>query len=91
MTVAAIINENLNRAKQFLRFSESYINRHNPILGTYNAIVEGLKNALTANKKLKIAKYRVNHLRYRLYQMEQLIDQGNPYNGTNGKTINFLR
>ena len=92
MTAAVtIINFGLYKAKRFLKFSQSYIVRHNPIMGAYNSIVEGLKGMLTANKKLKIAKYRVNHLRYRLNQMEQLIDQGNPYNRSNGKTINILR
>jgi hypothetical protein len=91
MTTAAVLNENLNKIKHFMKFSQSFIIRNNPILSAYRAIIEGIKGALTANKKLKIAQYRVNHLKYRLYQMEQLIDQGNPYNRSKGKTINFLR
>ena len=46
---------------------------------------------VSSNKKLKIAKYRVNHLKYRLYQMEQVIDQGNPYNIAGGQKLDRLQ
>jgi hypothetical protein len=91
MAATAILFQNINKAKQYLRLSESFLRRHNPIQALCDAVVNGIKDALTANKKLKIAKYRVNHLRYRLHQMEQLIDGGNPYNNKDGKNINFLR
>lgn len=85
------IADSLHKGKQFVRLSESYLRRNNPVLQFYHSIVEGIKHLLTANKKLKIAKYRVNHLRYRLYQMEQVIDKGNPYNDNGGGNLNLLR
>jgi len=91
MSVAVAVNRKINQLKQFLQFSESYLRRHNPLLDAYNQIEMTIKNILTINKKLKIAKYRVNHLNYRLHQMEQLIENGNPYNKNSGKTLNLLR
>ncbi len=56
-----------------------------------NTILTNWTELVSQNKKLKIAKYRVNHLKYRLYQMEQVIDQGNPYNIAEGKKLDRLQ
>ena len=91
MSLAGVITTHTNMLKQFLRFSESYFRRHNHLGDASAAFVAGIKNFLTLNKKLKIARYRVNHLNYRLHQMETLIEQGNPNNLKSGKTLNYLR
>ena len=91
MSFSAVIQRKSSQLRQFLRFSESYLRRNNPAVEFYTQFITGIKNFLTMNKKLKIAKYRVNHLSYRLYQMETLIEQGNPNSLLKGKTINYLR
>lgn len=95
MSVATmVINESKNlidNIQSILRLSYSYFRRNNPAANTYMNINMAIKNILTANKKLKVAKYRVNHLRYRLYQMEQLIQENNPNNRLSGGHINQLR
>jgi len=77
--------------QSFVRLTKAYFRRNNLLLSAYMNINMAIKNVLTANKKLKIAKYRVNHLRYRLYQMEQLINDNNPNNHFSGGKINQLR
>ena len=56
-----------------------------------NTILVNWTELVSQNKKLKIATYRVNHLKYRLYQMEQLIEQGNPYNIAGGKKLDKMQ
>ena len=89
--VAAVLNRHIFKLQQFFKFSEAYLKRNNPVAMTLLSISEGIKNFLTMNKKVKLAKYRVNHLRYRVYQMEQIIAQGNPYNGVGGGSIDLQR
>lgn len=95
MSVAAMVtNESkfiIENIQSFCRLTYSFFRRNNPLLETYMNINMSIKNILTANKKLKVARYRVNHLRYRLYQMEQLIQDNNPNNKFKGGSINQLR
>jgi len=77
--------------QSFFRLSIVYFKRNNPILNAYNNLNMTVKNILSANKRLKIARYRVNHYRYRLHQMEQLIEENNRKNSFSGIHINQLR
>lgn len=81
----------LMKIKQSIFIYRTYFGRNNPLVIIRANIEKQLKNMLTANKKLKIAKYRVDHLRYRLYQMEELISTNNPYNYQGGSKLNCLR
>lgn len=81
----------VNKAIQFCRFSQGYLVRNNPAQLFLNTIIEGIRDLCTMSKKKKIARYRVNHLQYRLYQMEQIIENGNPYNIAKGKNLDQLR
>lgn len=77
----------IGKLQTFYRLSSAYLYKNNPFLMFLNTIVVNWTEVVSSNKKLKIAKYRVNHLKYRLYQMEQIIEQGNPYNLAEGKKL----
>jgi len=82
---------NMNKIAQYFRLLQSYFKRHNPILEIQAQIESSLKGMLTFKKKVKIARYRVNHLNYRLHQMEELINSNNPHNSKSGRSLNLLR
>jgi uncharacterized LabA/DUF88 family protein len=81
----------IENIQSFFRLSISYFKRNNPFIALYLTVRMSIINLLTANKKLKMARYRVNHYRYRLYQMEQLIEENNSKGHFNGNHINQLR
>ena len=81
----------LSKAQQFYRLSLAYLYKNNPFILFLNTISVNFTELVSSNKKLKVAKYRVNHLKYRLYQMEQVIEQGNPYNIAEGKKLDRLQ
>ena len=56
-----------------------------------NYLVDILKDFLTMNKKLKIAKYKVNYQMYKLNQMEQLIAENNEHVFLKGQKLNQTR
>lgn len=85
------LQTSLRRFENFLGFASSYFQKNNLMLQFKDSIIRMVKDFLTANKKLKIVQYRVNHLNYRMRQMENLIDSNNPYNVGRGKTLDFLR
>ncbi|MCR4881618.1 MAG: hypothetical protein K6A44_06685 [bacterium] len=81
----------ISKFQNFYRLSVAYLYKNNPIKMFLNTIITNWMELVSQNKKLKIATYRVNHLKYRLYQMEQLIEQGNPYNIAEGKKLDRLQ
>ena len=81
----------VNRVQQFFRLASAYLYKNNPILMLLNTFIVNWTDLVSSNKKLKVAKYRVNHLKYRVYQMEQIIEQGNPYNLAEGKKLDRLQ
>lgn len=95
MSVATrVINESksiFDHLMSIKRIFYSYLIRNNPLKAAYANINISIKNILTANQKLRIAKYRVTHYKYRLYQMEQLINENNPSNHFSGRNINQIR
>ncbi len=81
----------VGRIQRFCQLSSAYLQKNNPILMFFNTIVVQWTELVSSNKKLKVVKYRVNHLKYRLYQMEQVIEHGNPYNLAEGKRMDRLQ
>ena len=79
------INQNVNG--MFI----SSTNENNPVLLFVNTISTNISEVLSSQKKQKIAKYRLNHVKYRLYQMEQIIESGNPYNLVEGKKLDRMQ
>lgn len=86
-----ILKDIIENFQAWFRLTSSYIKKTKPAESFYVSCVNFIKNILTASKKLKIAKYRVNHLRYRLNQMEQLIEANNPNSYEHGRMINLIR
>lgn len=75
------------KVQQFYKLSFAYLCKNNPFMLFLNTIIVNWTELVSQNKKLKIAKYRVNHLKYRVYQMEQIMEQGNPYNLASGQKL----
>lgn len=81
----------VENVQAYFRISNSYVKRKKPAQALYFATIEHFKGMFSTNKRLQAAKYRVNHLNYRLYQMEKLINENNPNNLHKGKSFNQLR
>jgi len=75
----------------FINQAKAYLVRINIVENTITLILNNLKNMVSINKKLKIAKYRVAHLNYRLTQMERLMLENNPNNFKGGMNVNTFR
>lgn len=75
----------------FIQRTRAYLTRVNVIENTITLITNNLKNMVSVNKKLKIAKYRVAHLNYRLTQMERLMIENNPNNFKGGRNVDTFR
>ena len=78
------------KLQNFYRYTVAYLSKNNPFIMFLNTVIVNWTELVSQNKKLKVAKYRVNHLKYRLYQMEQVIDQGNPYNIAEGQKLDRI-
>jgi hypothetical protein len=81
----------IESCQAYFRISRSYLRKNKPVQALCFGVVENMKDSLSTNKKLQMAKYRVNHYKYRLYQMEKLIEDNNPNNLNKGKSFNQLR
>ena len=81
----------IQKLKNFIQFSKSYIIRNNPIKAFSANITAQLKDFLTIDKKMKMAKYRVNYQKYKLDQMQKLIAQNNEHVFLKGRTLNETR
>lgn len=77
--------------KTFMTRARAYFTRVNPVENTTTLILNNFKNMVSVNKKLKIAKYRVAHLNYRLTQMERMMLENNPNNFKGGRNVDTLR
>lgn len=75
----------------FFGYLVAYFRRNNPIQAFANQIVAMVKDYLTMNRKLKLAKYRVNYQMYKLNQMEQLIAENNEHVFLRGNKLNLRR
>ena len=71
-----------------INLSRSYFRGHNPWQELVIALITTIKNGLTMNKKLKIAKYRVYNLQAQMNKMDKMINESNPYNFLSGGKLN---
>ena len=86
-----VLQTNLQKIVNFFGYLMAYFRRHNVLQIFVNQIVAMVKDYLTMNRKLKMAKYRVNYQLYRLNQMEQLIAENNEHVFLRGNKINLQR
>lgn len=82
---------NLQKIVNFFGYLMSYLRRHNPLQIFAAQITAMVKDYLTMNRKLKMAKYRVNYQMYKLNQMEQLIAENNEHVFLRGNKLNLQR
>lgn len=85
------LQTNLQKLVNFFGYLVSYLRRHNFLQMFVNQVVTMVKDYLTMNKKLKMAKYRVNYQMYKLNQMEQLIAENNEHVFLRGNKLNLQR
>ena len=85
------LQTNLKRFMNFLGFARGFIIRKNPIKTLADSLLASLKDALTINKKLKMARYRLNYHKHQLNKMESLIANSNEHTFLRGKNINEVR
>lgn len=90
-SITTIINSKFEDWASFFRIMHSYIRRKNPLLSMITNTLTAIQNFLNSRKQLKVLKYRVQLMNYRIYQMEQLIQQNNPQNYKGGINLNQLR
>ena len=74
----------------FCRIAAYYSKRFNLFQLILFNVTNTVRELLTFNHKLKVARYNVNRQRYRLNQMESLIDSNSADYGL-GRKINHLR
>jgi hypothetical protein len=86
-----VLQNNLQSIVNFFDYLVSYLRRHNPLKAFANQMVTMVKEYLTMNKKLKLARYRVNYQMYKLNQMEQLIAENNEHTFFRGNRLNIQR
>lgn len=86
-----VIQNNIQNLLNFLGYVMAFLRRSNPLLSITSYLSTMLKDFLTMNKKLKMAKYRVNYQMYKLNQMETLIAENNEHAFFRGKKLNQTR
>ncbi len=81
----------LQKIVNFFGYLVAYFRRNNPLQMFASRVVSMVKDYLTMNRKLKMAKYRVNYQMYKLHQMEQLIAENNEHVFLRGNKLNLQR
>ena len=85
------LGPHIEAVKTFLKYSEGFLKRHSLTKGLTEAVTNGMKDALTIRKKVKIAEYRVNYHKNQLRKMESLIANDNEHTFLRGQKLNQLR
>lgn len=85
------LETNYRRFMNFLGFARGFIRRKNPLKAFTQEFVEGIKDFLTMNKKLRMSQYRLNYHKHQLYKMESLIAENNEHTFLRGRNINEVR
>jgi hypothetical protein len=80
-----------NTIGSFVRISQSYFSRRDPVGNMIKDTIISVQNFLSTKQRLQALKYRVQLMNYRIYQMEQIMQQNNPYNFKGGSNFNQLR
>ena len=75
----------------FVYYITSFVKRNNLFEELVGQFLNFAKDFFTMNKKLKMARYRVNYQMYKLNQMEQLIAENNEHVFLKGQNLNQTR
>lgn len=89
--VMKIFGPYIETVMTFIKYSQGFLKRHPLTKGVTESITNGLKDALTIRKKVKIAEYRVNYHKNQLRKMESLIASDNEHTFLRGSKLNQLR
>lgn len=86
-----VLTSHYQKIMHFIRYARTYLIKKNPLKELTKDLTGGIKDFLTMNKKLKMARYRVNYQKYKLAQFEKLIAQNNEHVFLRGRTLNETR
>ena len=86
-----VLQTNFQKTVNFFGYLAAYFRRHNFLQEFANKMVAMLKDFLSMNRKLKMARYRVNYQMYKLDQMEKLIAENNEHVFLRGNKLNIQR
>lgn len=89
---ASNIQSKLDNMQAFFNIAGMCLKRNNPVVNIFMKVQYFIHVMCTVNQKLKIVKQRVNHMQFRLHQMEQLIQQNTSgHTAAKGTTLNQIR
>jgi len=89
--ILMIVNNQIQNMISYINLTCSYFKKRNPVVKAITNIVKAIYLFLTSGKRLKILKYQVQLMYYRMHQMEKLIQENNPQNSIGGSTLNKYR
>lgn len=85
--VMSILTNQIQNMISYVSIANSYFQKRNPLMAVITGFLRTIYMFLTSGKRIKVLKYQVRLMHYRMYQMDQLIKENNPNNGGN----NFLK
>lgn len=89
--IVAVVNNQIRNMRSFINISCSYFKRRNPIMASFSNMIKTLHTFIASGKRLKILRYQVQLMHYRMHQMEKLMRDNNPNNFLGGKSLNKYR
>ena len=89
--VISIVNSQIRNIISFISLTNSYFKKKNPLMAAVSNALKSIYIFLTSGKRLKVLKYQVQLMYYRMHQMEKLIQENNPNNSLGGHTLNKYR
>lgn len=89
--IATVIKNQLQNCLSFINLTVSYFKKRNPVVNSISSTVNSIYVFLSSGKRLKVLKYQVQLMYYRMHQMDKLIKENNPHNSSGGNILNKYR
>ncbi len=95
MSIAHVVIDaakmNVYNTLSFITMTIRYFKKTRPFESMIYNMIMSIQQFINMRQESKMAKYRMNHLMYRLNQMEEVIEGNNPHNFLGGFNINRLQ
>ncbi len=82
---------NIYNTLSFMTMTVKFFKKKRPLESMLYSAIMSIQYFINLKNESKMAKYRRNHLMYRLNQMEEVIENNNPHNFLGGFNINRLQ
>ncbi len=89
--IAIILRNHVQNCLSFFKLTVSYFKKRNPVMNSISNTVKSIITFFSLGKRLKIMKYQVQLMYYRMHQMDKLIKENNPHNLSGGSVLNKYR